>query len=102
MSFELILPILQSIEPLLRGDCSNEVLGNPDASRWCERDGIVHRKSSVSFEACGLRTGHSELKRERWIAIAPHVSRDGAKNNQLAINPLGLAIVRFRADQALR
>ena len=43
---------------------------------------------------------HSELKRERWTASVTYVFRESVKNNQLAVNPLGLTIVRFRADQA--
>jgi type IV secretion system protein VirB5 len=42
----------------------------------------------------------SELKRERWTATVTYVFRENVKNNELAINPLGLTIVRFRADQA--
>lgn len=43
---------------------------------------------------------HSEVKRERWVASVTYVFRDVVKNNELAVNPLGLTIVRFRADQA--
>jgi type IV secretion system protein VirB5 len=43
---------------------------------------------------------HTELKRERWVASVTYVFRDSVKNNELAVNPLGLTIVRFRADQA--
>jgi type IV secretory pathway TrbF-like protein len=43
---------------------------------------------------------HSELKRERWAASVTYVFRESVKNNELAVNPLGLTIVRFRADQA--
>jgi len=43
---------------------------------------------------------HSELKRERWTATVTYVFRENVKNNELAVNPLGLIIVRFRADQA--
>lgn len=43
---------------------------------------------------------HSELKREQWTASVTYVFRDQVKNNELAVNPLGLTIVRFRADQA--
>lgn len=43
---------------------------------------------------------HSELKRERWVASVTYVFRDAVRNNELAVNPLGLTIVRFRADQA--
>jgi type IV secretion system protein VirB5 len=43
---------------------------------------------------------HTELKRERWTASVTYVFRDVVKNNELAVNPLGMTIVRFRADQA--
>jgi len=43
---------------------------------------------------------HHEVKRERWTASVTYVFRENVKNNELAVNPLGLTIVRFRADQA--
>jgi type IV secretory pathway TrbF-like protein len=43
---------------------------------------------------------HSEIKRERWTASVTYVFRENVKNNELGVNPLGLTIVRFRADQA--
>ena len=43
---------------------------------------------------------HSEINRERWTASVTYVFRENVKNNELAVNPLGLTIVRFRADQA--
>jgi type IV secretion system protein VirB5 len=43
---------------------------------------------------------HTELKRERWTASVTYVFRANVKNNELAVNPLGLTIIRFRADQA--
>ncbi len=43
---------------------------------------------------------HSELKRERWTASVTYVFRENVKNNELAVDPLGLTIIRFRADQA--
>jgi pilus assembly protein CpaF len=57
MSFELIIPFLRPIEPLLLDESISEIMGNPDASWWYERDGIVCRESSVSFDAGRLRTG---------------------------------------------
>ncbi len=45
-------------------------------------------------------TDHSEVKHERWTATVTYVFRENVKNNELAVNPLGLTIVRFRADQA--
>jgi type IV secretory pathway TrbF-like protein len=43
---------------------------------------------------------HSELRREQWTASVTYVFRETVKNNELAVNPLGLTIIRFRADQA--
>ncbi len=57
MSFELILPFMRPIEPLLLDDSISEIMGNPDASWWYERDGIIRREASVSFDAGKLRTG---------------------------------------------
>ncbi|HEY6847559.1 MAG TPA: ATPase, T2SS/T4P/T4SS family [Terracidiphilus sp.] len=57
MSFELILPFLRPIEPLLLDESISEIMGNPDASWWSERDGILCREASVRFEGARLRTG---------------------------------------------
>jgi len=57
MSFELILPFLRPIEPLLLDDSISEIMGNPDASWWYERDGIIQRDRSITFDAGKLRTG---------------------------------------------
>jgi pilus assembly protein CpaF len=57
MSFELILPFLRPIEFLLLDDSISEIMGNPDASWWYERDGVMRREETVSFDAGKLRTG---------------------------------------------
>jgi pilus assembly protein CpaF len=57
MSFELILPFLRPIKSLLFDESVSEIMGNPDASWWCERDGIVCREETVHFDAGRLRTG---------------------------------------------
>jgi pilus assembly protein CpaF len=57
MSFELILPFLRPIEPMLLDENISEIMGNPDASWWYERDGIIHREAAISFDAGRLRTG---------------------------------------------
>jgi pilus assembly protein CpaF len=57
MNFELILPFLRPIEPLLLDDSISEIMGNPDCSWWYERDGIIHREERISFDAGRLRTG---------------------------------------------
>src|ERR1700693_5201147 len=57
MSFELILPFLRPIGPLLLDDSISEIMGNPDASWWYERDGIMSQEATISFNAGQLRTG---------------------------------------------
>jgi pilus assembly protein CpaF len=57
MSFELILPFLRPIEALLLDDSISEIMGNPDASWWYERDGVMRRDDSIQFDANRLRTG---------------------------------------------
>jgi type IV secretory pathway TrbF-like protein len=55
----------------------------------------------IEFEkVCSNSSDHTELKRERWTASVTYVFRENVKNNELAVDPLGLTIVRFRADQA--
>jgi hypothetical protein len=48
-----------------------------------------------------LGPGRAKFKRERWAASVTYVLRDSVKNNELAVNLLGLTMIRFRADQAL-
>lgn len=57
MSYELILPFLRPIEPLLLDESISEIMGNPDSSWWYERNGILCREASVFFDAGKLRTG---------------------------------------------
>src|SRR5579864_5638688 len=57
MSFELIMPFLRPIEPLLLDESISEIMGNPDASWWYERDGVIRQEKSISFDAGKLRTG---------------------------------------------
>lgn len=35
----------------------SEIMGNPDASWWYEREGMMGREPNISFEAGKLRTG---------------------------------------------
>jgi pilus assembly protein CpaF len=57
MSFELILPFLRPIEPLLLDESVSEIMGNPDASWWYERDGMIFREATIQFDSGRLRTG---------------------------------------------
>lgn len=55
----------------------------------------------IEFEKVYTNPGdHSVLKRERWIATVTYVFADTVQNEALSVNPLGLTIVRYRADQA--
>jgi type IV secretion system protein VirB5 len=54
----------------------------------------------IEFERVWVNADHSELKREHWAATVTYVFRTRVKNEELAINPLGLTLIRFRADQA--
>lgn len=45
-------------------------------------------------------TDQSVLKREQWTASVTYVFRNKVKNEELAVNPLGLTIIHFHADQA--
>ena len=56
MSFELILPFLRPIEPLLLDETVSEIMGNPDATWWYERDGILSREKNVHFDTGRLHT----------------------------------------------
>ena len=57
MSLDLLLPFLRPIETLLLDEGISEIMGNPDASWWYERDGIIWPEAGVRFEAGKLRTG---------------------------------------------
>jgi pilus assembly protein CpaF len=57
MSYDLILPFLRPIEPLLLDESVSEIMGNPDGSWWFEREGKLTSAGSVRFDAKALRTG---------------------------------------------
>ena len=57
MSFELILPFLRPIETLLLDESVSEIMGNPNAAWFYERDGRLCQEPGISFDAGKLRTG---------------------------------------------
>jgi pilus assembly protein CpaF len=57
MSFELILPFLRPIEPLLLDDTVSEIMGNPDGSWWSEREGVLRREPAIAMRSGSLLTG---------------------------------------------
>jgi pilus assembly protein CpaF len=73
LNFELILPFLRPIEPLLVDESISEIMGNPDASWWYERDGIIRQEANISFDAGKLRTGLE--------VIANHLGKKLDENN---------------------
>lgn len=84
--------IKDSSLPYVDAEVENIVLDDLQRSPYSAR---------IEFEKVYTNpSDHTELKRERWTASVTYVFRDSVKNNELAVNPLGLTIVRFRADQA--
>jgi pilus assembly protein CpaF len=57
MSFDLILPFLRPIEPLLVDEDVSEIMGNPNSLWFSEREGSLCLEPNVSFDAGSLRTG---------------------------------------------
>jgi len=78
--------------PFVDVEVKNVVLDNLRQSPYSAR---------IEFEKVFTNpSDYTEIKRERWTASVTYVFRENVKNNELAVNPLGLTIVRFRADQA--
>src|SRR5258708_37378550 len=77
MSFELILPFLRPIEPLLLDDTVSEIMGNPDASWWYERDGMIHRDSE-SRCIMPSRSYHHEASGLPMISLTVSSSNSGS------------------------
>lgn len=57
MSFELILPFLRPIEPLLLDETVSEIMANPDGSWWSEREGVLQREAAIAMRSESLLTG---------------------------------------------
>jgi pilus assembly protein CpaF len=57
MSFEIIIPFLRPIEPLLDDDEISEIMCNPDLMCWIEREGTIRPASEYRFKAGELQAG---------------------------------------------
>ena len=57
MSFEIIIPFLKPIEPLLLSQTISEIMVNPDGSVWIEEAGRIQFLPDVRFEEDALATG---------------------------------------------
>src|SRR5690242_5793918 len=57
MSFEIIIPFLRPIEPLLADDDISEIMCNPDSTCWIEREGNILRARDHGFRSGELHAG---------------------------------------------
>jgi len=57
VSFEIIIPFLKPIEPLLLSQTISEIMVNPDGSVWIEEAGRIQFLPDVRFEEDALATG---------------------------------------------
>jgi pilus assembly protein CpaF len=57
VSFEVIIPFLRPIQPLLESKTICEIMVNPDSSVWIEQDGQIRPMSEISFDEGALQTG---------------------------------------------
>jgi len=61
VSFELILPFLRPIESLPLDDSISEIMRNPDASWWCEREGIMPERRAFRSTSANPAPASSSL-----------------------------------------
>lgn len=57
MSFEIIIPFLRPIQPLLESASISEIMVNPDGSVWTEEAGQITLLPDIRFENGALLTG---------------------------------------------
>jgi pilus assembly protein CpaF len=57
VSFEVIIPFLRPIQPLLESKTICEIMVNPDSSVWIEQGGQIRRMPDISFAEGALQTG---------------------------------------------
>lgn len=57
MSFEIIIPFLRPIQPLLESDTISEIMVNPDGSVWVEEAGCIQSLPDIRFDEDALHTG---------------------------------------------
>jgi len=57
VSFEIIIPFLKPIEPLLLNQTISEIMVNPNGSVWIEEAGRIQSLPDVRFEEDALATG---------------------------------------------
>lgn len=78
--------------PFVDVEVRNVILGDLEHSPYSAR---------IQFEKVFTNpVDQSVLKREQWTASVTYVFRSKVKNEELAVNPLGLTIIHFHTDQA--
>ncbi len=103
MSFELILPFLQPISPLLLSQTVSEIMVNPDSSVWMEEDGVKHCLPEIHFEEGALGTALEVIANKfgkRLSADSPILNLRLPDGSRLAavippiVNPAPLLTIR--------
>jgi type IV secretory pathway TrbF-like protein len=84
--------IHDSTQPYVDIEVTNIILDNLQESPYSARIEFLKIYTNSA--------DHTEIKRERWTASVTYVFHDVAQNNEIEVNPLGLTIINFRADQA--
>lgn len=56
MSFDVIIPFLRPIQPLLESQTISEIMVNPDGSVWIEEHGQMHALPEIRFDDGALLT----------------------------------------------
>ncbi len=57
MSFEVIIPFLRPIQPLLESETISEIMVNPDSSIWIEESGEIRQLPDIRFDEGALQAG---------------------------------------------
>jgi Flp pilus assembly CpaF family ATPase len=57
VSFEVIIPFLQPIQPLLQSATISEIMVNPDGAVWIEERGEMRQLLDIRFDEGALQTG---------------------------------------------
>jgi len=57
VSFEIIIPFLRPIQPLLESATISEIMANPDGAVWIEEGGDMRQLRDIRFDEGALQTG---------------------------------------------
>jgi type IV secretion system protein VirB5 len=84
--------VRDATQPFIESEVKNVILDDLRLSPYSARVEFVKVFTNPA--------DHTELRRERWTASVTYVFRSVVRNNEIQVNPLGLTLVKFRADQA--